>query len=84
MATKIEFTTRYTNLDTEGSGFAELEQVAEDMIALAHTLGDEAFHFVNGAVFMMRRIGGVWGAQRAALEALYEHQGLCAVEQDHV
>ena len=59
MTTKIEFTTRYPNLDNEASGFAELEQVADDMIALAHAIGVEAFHFVNGAVFMMRRIGGV-------------------------
>lgn len=80
MATKITtFNERFPGLQDDAS-FDTLNSAAEDMQELAAKLGEEAFHFVSGAIFVAERIAP-WSARFAALQSVYEHQGLDTVEQ---
>ena len=79
MATKITFTERFPNLQDDISNFDDLNSAAGDMEEMAAALGEEAFHFVSGAIFVVQKIEP-WGARLAALKAAYEQQGLDVVE----
>lgn len=79
--TAIPFETRFPQILTDAANTDTAARVAEHMTELAARVGEEAFHYVCGAVFMLGRMGPItWGVRVAALRSLYDDQGLSAAE----